>query len=121
MLKRAAILLSLVPTQASCDLPEGRPFYESTPLTAEVLEATEQAKRELIQLEETKIGDSPLAVWGCKVSVDLDIRYWDGRPVYKGPTFFYWGMMGSIPLHNNSQESGLLPCSRLASCWISMG
>ena len=109
MSKRMLIILTLMLTQASCDLPEGGPFYEPAPLTADILGATERAKRELLQLEEIKIGDGPLAVWGRKVSADLDVRYWDGRPIYyKGPAFFYWGMARSITLHNNIQESGLL-------------
>lgn len=108
MSKRMLILVAFIFTQASCDLPEGGPFYEPAPLTAEALEATERANREVLQLEDLKIGDGPLAVWGRKVSADIDVRYWDGRPIYKGPAFFYWGMMGSIPLHNNIEESGLL-------------
>lgn len=116
MSKRILIILPFILTLASCDLgdlPEGGPFYEPIPLTPEDLQGAERSRREVLQLEEIKIGDGPLALWGRKISADLDVRYWDGRPIYKGPAFYYSGMAGSIALHNNIQESGLLSLEQI--------
>ena len=68
----------------------------------------ERDKRELLQIEEIKLGSGPLAAWGRKISADIEVRYTDGTVAYRGPMFVYTGFHGSIFIHNASKEAGTL-------------
>ena len=110
MLKRTLILLVLALAQASCtyDTNEEVGLYKPAGLPAESREGWERLKRELLQIEELKVGDGPIAAWGRKISAEIDVRYQNGQPVYRGPAFVYFGLVGSVMLHNNITDSGAL-------------
>jgi hypothetical protein len=110
MLKRILILLILALSQNGCTA-EGNEevgFYKPVVLSPESRQGWERLKREFLQLEEIKIGNGPVAAWGRKVSADIDVRYTDGTVVYRGSSFFYWGLEGDVFIHNSIQESGAL-------------
>ena len=110
MLKRILILLVLALSQIACTT-EGNEevgLYKPAGLPPEAREGWERLKREFIQIEELKIGDGPIAAWGRKISAEIDVRYWDGRPVYHGLAFAYFGLVGSVMIHNNINESGAI-------------
>ena len=83
-------------------------LYKPAGLPSESREGWERLKREFIQIEELKIGAGPIAAWGRKISADIDVRYADGQPVYRGPAFAYFGLVGSVMIHNNINESGAI-------------
>ena len=68
----------------------------------------ERDKRELLKIEEIKLGSGPLAAWGRKISADIEVRYTDGTVVYRGPMFIYSGFRGSVFIHNAIKEAGTL-------------
>lgn len=110
MLKRILILLVLALAQIGCttEANEEVGLYKPAGLPPEAREGWERLKREFIQIEELKIGDGPIAAWGRKVSAEIDVRYQDGQPVYHGPAFAYFGLIGSVMIHNNINESGAI-------------
>ena len=110
MLKRILILLVLALSQIGCPV-EGNEevgLYRPAGLPPESREGWERLKRDFIQIEELKIGTGPVAAWGRKISADIDVRYQDGQPVYHGPAFVYFGLVGSTMIHNNINESGAI-------------
>jgi hypothetical protein len=110
MLKRILILLVLALAQIGCttEVNEEVGFYKPVVLSPESRQGWERLKREFLQLEEIKIGDGPVAAWGRKVSADIDVRYTDGTVVYRGSSFVYWGLKGTMFIHNSIEESGAL-------------
>ena len=96
MLKRALTLLILALAQFGCgfEYGEGKWPYEVIPMSDKGRQEGERIKRELLQLEDIKVGDGPVAAWGRKISADLEVRYADGTLVYKGPAFTYHGFKG---------------------------
>jgi hypothetical protein len=108
MLKRILTLLILVLVQAGCTTDEGGSMFQPVPLSPESQERFERWKRELLQLEDLKIGDGPVAAWGRKVSADIEVRYTDGTLAYHGPAYAYNGMNGTVMIHNNLRKSGAL-------------
>ena len=96
MLKRALTLLILALAQFGCgfEYGEGKWPYEVIPMSDKGRQEGERIKRELLQLEDIKVGDGPVAAWGRKISADLEVRYTDGTLVYKGPAFTYHGFKG---------------------------
>lgn len=110
MLKRTLILLALIIAQTGCYTSEETGSYKPVGLSAEWQQHLERLKRELLQLDELKIGDGPVAALGRKVSADIEVHYagGDGKPVYRGPAISYFGMQGDIFIHNNVEESGIL-------------
>ena len=110
MLKSILILLILALSQIACTT-EGNEevgLYRPAGLPPESREGWERLKRDFIQIEELKVGDGPIAAWGRKISAEIDVRYWDGRPVYHGPAFAYFGLVGSVMIHNNINKTGAL-------------
>lgn len=92
MSKRIWILLILALSQIAYTT-EGNEevgLYKPAGLPSESREGWEQLKRKFIQIEELKTGTGPIAAWGRKISAEIDVRYWDGRPVYRGPVFAYF-------------------------------
>ena len=108
MLKRILIILVLALTQVACAMDEGGPMYEPAPVSAQHILGAERSKRELLQLEDLKIGDGPVAAWGRKISADIEVRYADGTPIYQGPAYAYYGMNGTVTIHNSLRKSGTL-------------
>jgi hypothetical protein len=108
MLKRTLILLVLALAQAGCTTDEGGTMFQPVTLTSEEREDIEQRKRELLKLEDLKVGDGPVAAWGRKISADIEVRYTDGALAYRGPAYAYAGMKGGIMIHNNLRKSGAL-------------
>jgi hypothetical protein len=96
MLKQALILLILSLTQFGCgyEYGEGKWPYEVIPLSDKGRQEGERIKRELLQLEDIKVGNGPVAAWGRKISAEIEVRYTDGTLVYKGPAFTYHGFKG---------------------------
>ena len=87
MLKRILILLVLALSQIGCTT-EGNEevgLYKPARLPSESREGWERMKREFIQIEELKVGTGPIAAWGRKISAEIDVRYWDGRPSIEDP------------------------------------
>ena len=113
MLKRILILLVLALTQFGCTVDEGGSLFEPFPLTPESRIEWERIKRELLKLEDIKVGDGPVAAWGRKIGADIEVRYTDGTSVYKGPAYAYLGMNGTVMIHNNIRLSGLLTLQQL--------
>ena len=110
MLKRTLILLILALAQYGCSTSEETGSYEPVELSSEWQQILERSKREFLQIEDLKIGDGPVAALGRKVTADIEVRYasGDGKPIYRGPVISYFGMQGSVFIHNNVDESGIL-------------
>ncbi len=108
MLKRTLVILILALTQAGCSIEEGGGLYDLIPMTEDGRQLHERDKRELLKIEDLKLGSGPLAAWGRKISADIEVRYTDGTVVYRGPMFIYSGFRGSVFIHNAITEAGLL-------------
>ena len=110
MLKHILVLLALTITQFGCGdtTNEKVAGYKPVVLSPESQQRWEGMKREFLQLEDLKVGSGPVAAWGRKIMADIVVRYWDGRPVYEGPAFAYWGMEGDVFIHNDITENGAL-------------
>jgi hypothetical protein len=108
MLKRTLILLVIVLSQTGCSIEEGGGSYEPVPLDTESRQRFEEYRRELLTIEDVKIGDGPLAAFGRKISADIDVRYTNGTLVYRGPMLYYSGFLGSTFIHDAIKEAGVL-------------
>jgi hypothetical protein len=108
MLKRTLILLVLALTQAGCSIEEGGGAYEPVSLDTESQQRFEEYRRDLLTIEDIKIGDGPLAAFGRKISADIEVRYIDGTVVYRGPMLYYSGFLGSTFIHDAIKEAGVL-------------
>jgi hypothetical protein len=108
MLKHALILLILALAQAGCYTSEETGAYKPAELSVESRQGLERLKREFLQIEEIKIGDGPVAARGRKISADIEVRYTDNTLVYRGPAVAYFGMQGSVFIHNGVAQNGLL-------------
>ena len=108
MLKRILILVLLALAQTGCTIEEGGGMYDPFPLSPESRLGQERLKRELLQLDDLKIGDGPVAAWGRKISADIEVRYTDGTLAYHGPSYAYAGMSGTVMIHNSLRKSGAL-------------
>lgn len=108
MLKRILILLILALAQYGCYVSEENGGYKPADLTPDARQGLEWAKRELLTLEDLKVGDGPIAAWGRKTSADIEVRYTDGILLYRGPATAYFGMEGSVFIHNSVHERGML-------------
>ena len=108
MLKRILILLVLALAQFGCSGEEGVGPYKLTPMTDKVRNEFERDRRELLTIEDLKIGDGPIAAWGRRIEVDIEVRYADGKPIYHGPMWINIGFDGDVFLLNASHRAGAL-------------
>lgn len=93
MLKRTVILLVLALVQVGCGYQYGD-MYEVETLGDPLRQRLEREKRDFVHIEDLKIGDGPLAAWGRKISVDLEIRQADGTFIFKGTVYDLVGFKG---------------------------
>jgi len=105
MLKRALILLTLALAQSGCSFEEGVGAYKPVPITEKVREELEGLKRDFLKIEDLKVGDGPLAVWGRKIRANIEVRYTDDTVAYRGPVFIYSGFIGSTFIQEAAEES----------------
>ena len=108
MLKRALVIMVLTLTQSGCSIEEGGGAYEPVLLDTESRQRFEEYRRELLTIEDIKVGDGPIAAFGRKVSADIEVRYTDGTIVYRGPMLYYSGFRGSTFIHDALKEAGVL-------------
>ena len=110
MLKRTLILLVLALTQTGCYTNEETGFYEPVELTSEWRQILERSKREFLKIEDSKIGNGPVAALGRKVTAEIEVHYasGDGIPIYRGHAISYFGMQGDVFIHNNIDENHIL-------------
>ena len=108
MLKRALTILILALIQFGCATEDGGEMYKPSLLTPESRQGYERLKREILQLEDIKIGTGFVAAWGRKVEAEIIVRYTDGTVVYQGSSISYQGMLGAVFIHNNVRKSGVL-------------
>lgn len=86
MLKQALILLIVALAEFGCDAEYGANLYPYRVDDLQTVRARlEREKRDLIKIENIKIGDGPLAAWGRRIKADIDVRYTDGTVIYQGP------------------------------------
>lgn len=109
MLKRTLILLTLILAQAGCgaEYGEGLSPFVVDKLSDVLRQSIERDKRELLQIEDLKVGDGPIAAWGRRLSADIEVRYADGSLVYRGLAFAYDGMIGSAWIHLDIKDGML--------------
>ena len=101
MLRRTLILSILALAQAGCEYGEGLYPYDMRLLSEQGRQELERTKRELLQLEDLKIGDGPIAAWNRRLSADIEVKYTDGTLAYKGPIFTYVGFgFSSVSLYS---------------------
>lgn len=108
MLKQILVLLILPLIQVGCSGEEGVGPYKLTLLSNQARQHLEQQKMELLQIEDLRVGDGPLAAWGRRIEADIDVRYADGKPVYNGSMWVNIGFDGAVFLLNASNRVGAL-------------
>ncbi len=110
MLKRTLVILVLALTQAGCNAKYGEdiPPFERYSLNEGQRERVEREKRELLQIEDIKIGTGPVAAWGRRLSADLTVRYTDGTVVYQGPIYTYEGFRDITGIENDVRGGNLI-------------
>lgn len=111
MLKFTWVLLILVFGQACTPYAE-RPRSQPIAYTPESVQFYERLKRELLQLENIKVGDGPIAAAGRKVTAKITVRYSDGKLVYEGPAVMYWGLEDAVFIDNSPEEPNMLSLSQ---------
>jgi hypothetical protein len=110
MITRLLLALALTLSQIGCtgEVEEEVGLHKPIDLTPQLRGGLERLKREFLQLEDIKMGDGPLAAWGRKITADIEVRYADGTLVYRGPAIVYFGMRGSVFIHDDIHERGML-------------
>lgn len=108
MFIRALILLSVALSQSGCLFYDVDRKSKPIAFQAEGVQFYERLRRELLQLEDIKIGDGPTAAAGRRVVADIIVRYSDGTLVYQGPAVSYWGREDTVWIHNSPPEPSLL-------------
>ncbi|MCC6141955.1 MAG: hypothetical protein IT389_15225 [Nitrospira sp.] len=103
------LILTLGLTSCTTEFNEEVGGYKPVTLDSKFREERERLKREFLHIEDLKIGNGPVAAWGRKITADVIIRYvGDGSLAYQGPVLAYWGMDGSVFIHNSLGETGAL-------------
>ena len=113
MLKSILILLILVLAQSGCTFYEEVSSYKPATFKPDGVESYERLKRDLLHLEDLKVGDGPVAASGRRVAADIVARYSDGTLIYEGPAVTYWGMIGDTFIHNSPREPSMLSLEQL--------
>lgn len=108
MLKRILILSILVLAQAGCSVEEGVGPFELTPMTSETREGLERQKRDLLKIEDIRLGDGPIAAWNRRLEADIEARYADGTVAYRGPIWINIGFESDVFLYNATDSAGAL-------------
>ncbi|MDH5739447.1 MAG: hypothetical protein OEY77_03895 [Nitrospira sp.] len=112
MLKRMLLLSILVLDQTGCTIYAERPRSQPIAYTPASVQFYERLKRELLQLEDIKVGDGPIAAAGRKVTAKITVRSSDGKLVYEGPAVMYWGLEDDTFIHNSPREPYMLSLSQ---------
>lgn len=122
MLKRALILLALALAQFGCGYEYGD-VYEVETLGDPLRQRLEREKRDFVQIEDLKIGDGPLAAWGRKITLDIEIHKVDGTLIFKGPVYDLVGFKGfpEDGLYNPRLLSSIQPGIRLGLNGMAVG
>ena len=89
-------------TQEGCWY-ERKDIYSIEEIHPSRRERMEQEKRDLVKIEDLKVGNGPLAAWGRKISAHLRVDQADGTFIYEGPVFDLFGFKG-FPELNKSGE-----------------
>ena len=108
MLKYILTLSILALAQFSLGCDEGVYPYNPVTLDSSARERLERDKHQFVQIEDLKLGESPLATWGRRIKADVEARYADGTVVYRGPILAYVGFEGTVFIHDSSEERGIL-------------
>jgi hypothetical protein len=85
MLKHALIILALALAQFGCGYQYGD-VYEVESLGDPLRERLERENREFVQIEDLKIGDGPLAAWGRKITLNIEIHQARRHLYFQGPS-----------------------------------
>jgi hypothetical protein len=93
MLRNLIMIVVLTTAGCSVEYKEGMWPYQVAPLSIEGRKEGERLKQ-LLVLEDLKIGTGAVAAWGRKISAQITARYADGTLVYDGPAFTYYGFKG---------------------------
>ena len=76
MLKYILALLILALAETSCTAAEEyEGGFRPLTLSPEARQEFERLKREVLTLEDLKVGTGPVAAWGRKISADVIVRY----------------------------------------------
>ena len=108
MLKYILIIFVLALTQAGCSIEEGVGPYRITPMTDETRQGLERQKRELLKIEDIRVGDGPLAAWGRRLKANIEVRYADGAIAYQGSMWANIGFDGDVFILNANNRAGAL-------------
>jgi len=112
-MKRLMVIMACIPLSACSlffEVQEGVYDFEPVKLVGENRDRVESEKRELLKLEEIKIGSGPIATWGRKIGATIEAHYADGTILYRGDILSYIGFIGTVGLHSN--DARLLPLSQ---------
>ena len=108
---KLALVLAIAIAQVGCYYEAGD-RYKSTDLPIEARERFERAKRDLLKIEDLKIGDGPVAAWNRQLTFDMEVRYLNGTVAYKGPAYIFFGSYGdggnTDKNHLTSDQIGIL-------------
>ena len=108
MLRRVLIYSILVLAQAGCSVEEGVGSYRITSMTDETRQGLERQKRELLKIEDIRIGDGPLAAWGRQLKANIEVRYIGGMIAFQGSMWVNIGFDGDVFILNANNRAGAL-------------
>ena len=108
MLRRVLIYSILVLAQAGCSVEEGVGPYRITSMTDETRQGLERQKREILKIEDIRIGDGPLAAWGRQLKANIEVRYIGGMIAFQGSMWVNIGFDGDVFILNANNRAGAL-------------
>jgi len=88
------LVLAIALAQVGCYYEAGDRYKATDELPIEVRERFERDKRDLLKIEDLKIGDGSVAAWNRQLSFHMEVRYIDGTLVYRGPAYAIVGFYG---------------------------